>query len=236
MRSWRDTLVRRRASQMSVFATSRLRQALVTQGRRSWTTSRSRHNMSACSKSLHGISSALTCTTDSTVLQPPITLLIHAHYHHRFAKFAFQPWSAPQTNVRLGRYFVNAAATSIAHFEWRHNDRHWPVKYHHFIRVTFVTRMKSFTEHFMRVWIHTCMNSYAYQVKRVWKNTCMQNSVYDIALWYTYKKLHIWKITRMKSYTYEKLHVGIDTRIEYWVLIGAFLYTYRFFRGTFDTC
>ena len=127
-------------------------------------------------------------------------------------------------------------ATSISHFEWRHNGSHWPIKYHHFIRVTFVTRMKSFTEHFIRVWIHTCMNSYAYQIKRVWKNTCMQNSVYDIALWYTYKKLHVWKITRMKSYTYEKLQVGIVTRIKYWVLIGAFLYTYRFFHGTFDTC
>ena len=105
MRSWRDTLVRRRASQ------SLLWQALVIrQGRRSWATSRSRHNMSASSKSLHGISSALICTTDSTVLQPPITLLIQAHYHHRFAKFALQPWSAPQTNVRLGRWFVNAAS------------------------------------------------------------------------------------------------------------------------------
>ena len=44
---------------------------------------------------------------DSTVLQPPITLLVHAHYHHRFT---LQPWSAPQTNVRLGRCFVNAAS------------------------------------------------------------------------------------------------------------------------------
>ena len=193
--------------------------------------------MSACSKSLHGISSALICTTHSTVLQPPITLLIHAHYHHRFAKFALQPWSAPQTNVRLiWDVFWMRQSKSVAHFEWRHNDRHWPIKYHHFIRVTFVKRMKSVTEHFIRVWIHTYMNSYAYQIKHVWKNTCMQNSVYDIALWYMYKKLHVWKITRMKSYTYEKLHVWKITRIEYWVLIGAFLYTYRFFHGTFDMC
>ena len=39
----------------------------------------------------------------------------------------------------------------------------------------------------------------------------------------------------MNSYTYEKLHVWKVTRIEYWVLIGALLYAYRFFHGTFDT-
>ena len=39
----------------------------------------------------------------------------------------------------------------------------------------------------------------------------------------------------MKSYTYEKLHVWKVTRIEYWAPIGALLYAYRFFHGTFDT-
>ena len=85
------------------------------------------------------------------------------------------------------------------------------------------------------------MNSYVYEVISVSNQTRLKKYMYakirvDIALWYTYKKLHVWKITRMKSYTYEKLHVGIITRIEYWVLIGAFLYTYIFFHGTFDTC
>ena len=53
---------------------------------------------------------------------------------------------------------------------------------------------------------------------------------------YKYEKWHIWKVTRTKNYTYEKLHVWKVTRIEYWVLIGALLYAYRFFHGTFDTC
>ena len=47
---------------------------------------------------------------------------------------------------------------------------------------------------------------------------------------------HVWKITRMKSYMYEKLHVWKVTHIEYWALIGALLYTYGFFHGTFDKC
>ena len=159
--------------------------------------------MSACSKSLHGISSTLICTTDSTVLQPPITLLTHAHYHHRFAKFALQPWSAPQTNVLWMRQ-----ATSVAHFEWRHSDRHWPIKDHHFLRVTFVTRMESFTEHFIRVWIHTCMNSYAYKSNafekiHVCKIPCMILH-YDTRIKnYTYEKSHVWKVTRLKNYTQE---------------------------------
>ena len=137
--------------------------------------------MSACSMSLHGISSALICTTHSTVLQPQITLLIHAHYDHRFAKFALQPWSAPQTNVRLiwDVVFWMRQSTSVAHFEWRHNDRHWPIKYHHFIRVTFVTRMKSVTEHFIRVW-----KSYVYEFIRASNQTRLKK--------YMYAKFRVW--------------------------------------------
>ena len=46
--------------------------------------------------------------------------------------------------------------------------------------------------------------------------------------------------TRLKKYVYVKfrewyLQVWKVTRIEYWVLIGALLYAYRFFHGTFDT-
>ena len=180
MPSWRDTLVRRRASQMSVFATSRLRQALVRQGRRSWATSISHHNMSACSKSLHGISSASICITDSTVLQPPITLLIHAHYHHRFAKFVLQPWSAPQTNVRLKRCFVNAASHECRPFrmtsQWQALTNQTP---------PFHTRYFCNTYEKFHGTFHTCVNSYVYEFMRVSKRVIPSGQRQAIIIWTT---------------------------------------------------
>ena len=129
-------------------------------------------------------------------------------------------------------------ATSVAHFEWRHNDRHWPIKDHYFIRVTFVTRKKSFTEHFIRVWIHTSKISkisrnisYVYEFIRRRLHTRIKSNAFETIHtckipWmilhndtriksYTYEKLHVWKVTRMKNYTYEKLHV---LNIELWLV------------------
>ena len=131
-------------------------------------------------------------------------------------------------------------ATSVAHFEWRHNDRYWPIKDHCFIHVTFVTRAKTFTEHFIRVWFHTSKISkvsrnisYVYEFIRRRFHARIKSNAFE--------KIRVCKIpwmilhndTRIKSYTYEKLHVWKVTRIEYWALIGALLYAYRFFHGTF---
>ena len=78
---------------------------------------------------------------------------------------------------------------------------------------------------------HTCMNSYVEDLIRVSNQTRLKKYVYVKIPWMI---LH--NDTRIKSYTYEKLHVWKVTRIEYWALIGALLYAYRLFHGTFDTC
>ena len=80
-------------------------------------------------KSLHGISRALICTTDSTVSQPPVTLLINVHCHQNLHSNLDM-----RHKVTLG---VRTLFVNVAHFEWRHNYRHWPIKDHNFIRVTF---------------------------------------------------------------------------------------------------
>ena len=177
--------------------------------------------LSACSKSLHGISSALICTTDSTVLQPPITLLIHAHYHHRFAKLALQLWSAPQTNVRLGRCFVNAACHECRPFwmtsQWQALTNQIP---------PFHTRYFCNTYEKFHGTFHTCMNSYVYVFIRVLNQSRLKKIHvckipcmilhYDTHIKsYTYEKLHVWKVTRMKNYTYELLHI---LNIEFWLV------------------
>ena len=158
-----------------------------------------------------------------------------------------------QTNVRLGRCFVNAAnhecRPSWMTSQWSALTNQRPIfhtryfcntyeKFHgtfHTCMYSYVEDFKSFTEHFIRVWIHTSKISYAYQIKRVWKiRVCkipwmiLHNDTRIKS--YTYEKLHVWKVT------HEKLHAWKVTRIEYWVLIGALLYAYRFFHGTFDTC
>ena len=106
-------------------------------------------------------------------------------------KFALQPWYVAQTNVRLGRCFVNAAShecrPSWMTSQWSALTNQRPLfhtryfcntyeKFHgtfHTCMNSYVEDFKSFTEHFIRVWIHTSKISYAYQIKRVWKNTCI---------------------------------------------------------------
>ena len=167
-------------------------------------------------------SNVLICTTDSTVSQPPVTLLIHVHCHQNLH---FNLDYVAQTHVRLGRCFVNAAShecrPSWMTSQWSALTNQRPLfhtryfcstheKFHrpfHTCMNSYVEDFKSFTEHFIRVWIHTSKISYAYQIKRVWKiRVCkipwmiLHNDTRIKS--YTYEKLHVWKITRMKSYKY----------------------------------
>ena len=144
-----------------------------------------------------------------------------------------------QTNVRLGRCFVNAAShecrPSWMTSQWSALTNQRPLFHTHYFCYTiekfhgtfhtcmnsYVEDFKSFTEHFIRVWIHTSKISCAYQIKRVWKNTCTCKIpwmiLHDVSRIksYTYEKLHVWKVTRMKNYTYEKLHL---LNIEFWLV------------------
>ena len=140
-------------------------------------------------------------------------------------------------------------ATSVAHFEWRHNDRHWPIKDHYFLRVTFDTRQKSFTEQFIRVWIHTSKISkvsqnisYVYEFIRRRFPTCVSNQTrlkkymyVKFREWYCIM-IHVWKVTRMKSYTYWILSSDWCIVIHVYILSRNFWYVLRFIRVTFYTC
>ena len=110
----------------------------------------------------------------------------------------------------------------------------------HTSKISKVSRNISYVYEFIRRRFHTRIKSNAFEKIRVCKIPWMILHNDTRVKSYTYKKLHVWKVTRMKnytmkSYTYEKLHVWKVTRIEYWALFGALLYTYRFFHRTFDT-
>ena len=53
---------------------------------------------------------------------------------------------------------------------------------------------------------------------------------------YTYEKLHVWKITRMKIYTYWILSSDWCIVIHIYIISGNYWYVLRFIRVTFDTC
>ena len=127
-------------------------------------------------------------------------------------------------------------ATSVAYFEWCHNDRDWPMKDHYFIRITLLHDRKvlgniSYVYEFICQRFHMPIKSNAFEKMRVCKILWMILHNDTRIKSYTYEKF-----TRMKNYTYEKLHVWKVTRIEYWALIGALLYAYRLFHESIDTC
>ena len=134
-------------------------------------------------------SNVLLCTTDRTVSQPPITLLIHVRCHQNL-----------HFNLDMGHkltvdsdvvLWIHAASHECRPFwitsQWSALTNQRPLfhtryfcytieKFHgtfHTCMNSYVEDFKSFTEHFIRVWIHTSKISYAYQIKRVWNNTCM---------------------------------------------------------------
>ena len=146
-------------------------------------------------------------------------------------------WDTWHGNWAAPCYFNGASPTGSA--RWGYClQRHLACEGLYFIRVTFVTRMKSFTEHFIRVWIHTSKISkvsrnisYVYEfIRRRFHTRIKSNAFEKIRVckipWmilhndtriksYTYEKLHVWTVTRMKNYTYEKLHV---LNIEFWLV------------------
>ena len=152
-----------------------------------------------------------------------------------------------QTNVRLGRCFVNAASHEC-HPSWMTSQ--WSALTNQ--RPLFHTRyfcytIEIFTEHFIRVWIHTSKISkvsrnisYVYEfIRRRFHTRIKSNAFEKIHVckipWmilhndthiksYTYEKLHVWKVAHMKNYTYEKLQV---LNIEFW-LVHCYTHTDSF--------
>ena len=131
---------------------------------------------------------ALICNTDSTVSQPPISLLIHVHCHQNLH---FNLDMRHKLTLGLDVVLWMRQATSVAHFEWRHNDWHWPIKDHYFIRVLLllhdrkVSRNISYVYEFIRrrfqkfhETFHTCMNSYVEDCIRVSNQTRLKQYVY----------------------------------------------------------
>ena len=139
-----------------------------------------------------------------------------------------------QTNVRLGRCFVNAASHILNDVTMIGIDQSKTT-------ISYALLLKSFTEHFIRVWIHTSKISkvsrnisYVYEfIRRRFHTRIKSNAFEKIRVckipWmilhndtriksYTYEKLHVWTVTRMKNYTYEKIEKLHVLDIEFWLV------------------
>ena len=122
-------------------------------------------------KSLHGISRALICTTDSTVSQPPVTLLIHVHCHQNLhfnldmrhkltlgVRTLFCECDKPRVSPILNDVTmidIDQSKTTISYALLLIHDRK-------------VSRNISYLYEFIRRRFHTRIKSNAFE-----KNTCM---------------------------------------------------------------
>ena len=121
-------------------------------------------------KDLHGISSALICTTDSTVSQPPVTLLIHVHCHQNVH---FNLDMRHKLTLGFRTLFVNAASHECRPF-WMTSQ--WSTLTNQ--RPLFHTRYFWYTIDKFHGTFHTCMNSYVEDFIRVSNQTRLKKYMY----------------------------------------------------------
>ena len=134
-----------------------------------------------------------------------------------------------QTNVRLGRCFVNIYLHAASHecraswmtSPWSALTNQRPLfhmryfcntyeKFHGTFHTSEISKASgniSYMYEFIRRRFHTRIKSNTFEKIRVCKIPWMILHNDTRIKSYTYEKLHVWKVTRIKNYTYEKLHV-----------------------------